>query len=102
MAGKAHATEAIFGLDFHLSSHFHRYNKHNSTLHKQSFKLLYKHGQVKNCVTLNANHVLFHNEVCSLFWQEQISAEIEIRGSILTNSQQFWNSFLVLLPKTRV
>lgn len=47
-------------------------------------------------------HVLFHNEVCSLFWQEQISAEIEIRGSILTNSQQFWNSFLVLLLKTRV
>ena len=96
-AGKAHTLEAVFGLAFHASSPPHCYNKRHSTLHKQSFKLLYKHGQVKNCFTLNANLSLCF----SLFWQEQISAEIEITGSILTNSPQFWNWFLVWLLNTR-
>lgn len=54
-AGKAKITKAIFGLTFHPSSHFHCYNKHNLTLHKQPLELLYKHGQDENCVTPNAS-----------------------------------------------
>lgn len=47
--------------------------------------------------------VLFHNEVYfPLFCQEYISAEIEISESIWANSQQFWNSFLVLFLNTQV
>lgn len=54
-AGKANITKTIFGLTFHPSSHFHCYNKHNLTLHKQPLELLYKHRQDENCVTSNAN-----------------------------------------------
>lgn len=54
-AGKAYATEATSGLDFHPSPNFHSYVKHDTALHKQTFKPLYKHGQVKTCVTPNAN-----------------------------------------------
>lgn len=40
--------------------------------------------------------------ISPLFCQEYISAEIEISGSIWANSQQFWNSFLVLFLNTQV
>lgn len=101
-AGKAHSTAATFGLSIHqlLSSATINIIPLSTGSPWSCCTNMDKSGTVLHWMP---SYVLFHNEVYfPLFSQEYISAETEISGSIWANSQQFWNSFLVLFLNTQV